>query len=68
MARWDLPGVPHKGWILVGFEDIKEKPDAEYETCEMCGNERIVNRKPSTIKPINCERTKDNDDAGMATC
>ena len=41
MARWDLPGVPHKGWILVGFEDIKENPDAEYETCEMCGNERI---------------------------
>ena len=42
MARWDLPGVPHKGWTLVGFEDIKEEdPDADYETCEMCGNERI---------------------------
>ena len=41
MARWDLPGVPHKGWTLVGFEDIKEDPDTDYETCEMCGNERI---------------------------
>ena len=41
MARWDLPGVPHKGWTLVGFEDIKDDPDADYETCEMCGNERI---------------------------
>lgn len=41
MARWDLPGVPHKGWNLVGFEDIKDDPDAEYETCQMCGNERI---------------------------
>ena len=41
MARWDMPGVPHKGWTLVGFEDIKDDPDADYETCEMCGNERI---------------------------
>ncbi len=23
MARWDNPGVPHKGWTLVGYEDIK---------------------------------------------
>lgn len=41
MARWDSLGVPHKGWTLVGFEDIKENPDVDYETCEMCGNERI---------------------------
>ena len=41
MARWDLPGVPHKGWTLLGFVDIKDDPDADYETCMMCGNERI---------------------------
>ncbi len=41
MTRWDIPGVPHKGWMLVGFEDIKDNPSADYETCEMCGNEKI---------------------------
>ena len=44
MAKWDRPGVPHKGWTLVGYEDIKEDADDddfEYETCEMCHNERI---------------------------
>ena len=41
MARWNIPGVPHKGWVLIDFEDIKDDPNAEYETCEMCGNERI---------------------------
>ena len=41
MTRWDTPDVPHKGWVLVGYEDIKEDPDADYETCEMCGNEKI---------------------------
>ncbi len=25
MAKWDSPGVPHKGWTLVGYEDIKEE-------------------------------------------
>ena len=40
MARWTLTGVPHKGWTLIGYEDVKEEdPDAEYESCEMCGNE-----------------------------
>lgn len=37
MARWDNPGVPHKGWTLVGYEDIKEDAiddDFEYETCK----------------------------------
>jgi len=22
MARWDNPGIPHKGWNLIGYEDI----------------------------------------------
>ena len=45
MARWDNPGIPHKGWTLIGYEDIREDAlddeDFEYETCEMCHNERI---------------------------
>lgn len=44
MARWDNPGVPHKGWTLVDYIDIREDAvddDFEYETCEMCHNERI---------------------------
>ena len=45
MRRWDQAGIPHKGWILEGVEDIKDHfkdgKDVEYETCEMCQNERI---------------------------
>lgn len=44
MPRWDKAGIPHKGWVLIGCEDIREDAaddDFEYETCEMCGNERI---------------------------
>lgn len=45
MARWDNPGIPHKGWILVGCVDLGEDTygdnEIEYETCEMCHNERI---------------------------
>lgn len=24
MARWDNPGIPHKGWTLVDYIDIRE--------------------------------------------
>ena len=44
MRSWDKHGLPHKGWILEGVEDIKEGYEnggGEYETCEMCQNERI---------------------------
>lgn len=45
MARWDLSGVPHKGWIFVDCIDVKEDAtdddEIEYETCEMCQNEKI---------------------------
>jgi hypothetical protein len=45
MARWDNPGVPHKGWTLICVEDLGEDvsgdEEIEYETCEMCHNERI---------------------------
>lgn len=46
MARWDRPGVPHKGWTEVGCIDIREDAfddeNIEYEICEMCNNERIM--------------------------
>lgn len=42
---WKLPGVPHKGWTLITVIDIREdgQPewDTDYETCMMCGNEKI---------------------------
>lgn len=45
MARWDRPGIPHKGWNYIGIEDLGEDalPGEEipYEQCEMCGNEKI---------------------------
>lgn len=36
-SLWDQPGVPHKGWVCVGLEDL-EAPDGD---CEMCGKEAI---------------------------
>ena len=44
MSRWDQPGVPHKGWTCVDVVDLRgddDVEDAQYATCEMCGNERI---------------------------
>lgn len=45
MARWDNPGIPHKGWTLVGCidlgEDVYDDDEIKYETCEMCHNDRI---------------------------
>lgn len=42
---WKQPGVPHKGWTLEDVEDIREDGQEEwetdYETCMMCGNEKI---------------------------
>jgi hypothetical protein len=35
--RWTTPGVPHKGWVWLGVEDVGE-PE---HTCEMCGQEGI---------------------------
>lgn len=34
---WDQAGVPHKGWTCIAIEDVER----EYESCEMCGNEKI---------------------------
>ena len=42
---WTEPGIPHKGWRLIDVIDLRpdDAPveETEYETCEMCGNERI---------------------------
>lgn len=42
---WKQPGIPHKGWIQEDVIDIREdgQPewDTPYETCMMCGNEKI---------------------------
>ena len=36
-GKWSQPGVPHKGWQCIDFEDL-ERVD---ETCEMCETRRI---------------------------
>lgn len=44
MNRWDNPDMPHKGWTCIGMEDLGEFVDQgeiEYESCEMCGKEKI---------------------------
>lgn len=42
MSLWETPGVPHKGWTCTGMIDLREDdPEAELETCEMCGKEGI---------------------------
>lgn len=49
MRRWNIPGIPHKGWSIIGCEDIldgiEDPDDREYETCEMCGQVYISNTK-----------------------
>lgn len=43
--KWNLPNIPHKGWIIQDVIDIREDgqsvEETEYETCMMCNNERI---------------------------
>lgn len=43
--HWNQQGIPHKGWELECVEDIREDgqsvDETEYESCMMCGNERI---------------------------
>lgn len=42
---WKQQGIPHKGWTLVNVIDVREdgQPEweTEYESCMMCGNEKI---------------------------
>lgn len=43
--HWNQPGIPHKGWRLLDVIDIREDgqpvEETDYETCMMCGNDRI---------------------------
>jgi len=43
--QWKQEGIPHKGWILEDVIDVREdgqdEEDTDYETCMMCGNEKI---------------------------
>ncbi|NBA88907.1 hypothetical protein GVN16_24240 [Emticicia sp. CRIBPO] len=42
---WNRNSIPHKGWTLIDVIDIREEgqkeSETEYETCMMCGNEKI---------------------------
>lgn len=42
---WNQGGVPHKGWHLSDVIDVRRdgqnEDETEYETCMMCGNEKI---------------------------
>ncbi len=43
--QWNQKNIPHKGWILEDVIDVREDGQEEwetdYETCMMCGNEKI---------------------------
>lgn len=43
--KWNLVGIPHKGWNLLDVIDIREdgqsEDETDYESCMMCGNEKI---------------------------
>lgn len=42
---WKQKDVPHKGWVLIDVIDVREdnqpEHETDYESCMMCGNERI---------------------------
>lgn len=42
---WKQSGVPHRGWSLLDVIDVREdeqrEDETDYETCMMCGNEKI---------------------------
>ena len=43
--KWHQQDIPHKAWTLVEVIDIREDEqnelETDYETCMMCGNEKI---------------------------
>lgn len=43
--QWKNLGIPHKGWTLIEVIDVREggqeEWETDYETCMMCGNEKI---------------------------
>ena len=42
---WNQHSIPHKGWTLLDVIDIREdgasEDETDYESCMMCGNEKI---------------------------
>lgn len=44
-GKWDKRGIPHKGWRCTFIVDLggdrKPGEKIEYETCSMCGQEKI---------------------------
>lgn len=42
---WRQQDIPHKGWVLLDVIDVRQDGQSEwetdYETCMMCGNEKI---------------------------
>lgn len=42
---WKHPDIPHKGWNFIEVIDVRDdcssSTEIEYETCMMCGNEKI---------------------------
>jgi len=42
---WKQSGIPHRGWSLLDVIDVREggqrEDETDYETCMMCGNEKI---------------------------
>ncbi|MBI4968150.1 MAG: hypothetical protein HZC25_08550 [Rhodospirillales bacterium] len=45
MNHWSIPNIPHKGWTCIDVIDVRgdgqSTDETDYETCEMCGNEKI---------------------------
>ena len=53
-GKWSDPGVPHKGWAFIDFDDLGEPS----ETCEMCEYQAIryvhVMQHESHPVPLRC--------------
>jgi hypothetical protein len=53
-GKWSDPGVPHKGWAFIDFEDLGEPSDV----CDMCETQTIryvhVMQHPDYAAPLRC--------------
>lgn len=59
MNLWDTEGIPHRGWkydIENPIIDVAGEDPGNYQTCEMCGNERVryihVMTHPDFSRPL----------------
>jgi len=57
--HWKQQGIPHKGWTLIDVIDVREDGteewETDYESCMMCGNEKIRFVHVVTHKEVNEE-------------